>query len=62
MHRQTVTITTRDFPEERHFHLSPDKAKRFAAKIRAAGGTARIGPFQPSAELVANLARAMGTK
>lgn len=57
MNRVTVTITTKAFPETRHFHLSPEKAARFADKIRADGGTASIGPFQPSPELSANLAR-----
>lgn len=56
--RLTVTITTTEHPEPRDFHLSPERAERFAAKVRSEGGTAAIGPFNPSAELLANLQRA----
>lgn len=42
MTRKTVTIVTIDHPYPRHFHLEESKAERFAAKIRAEGGTASV--------------------
>jgi hypothetical protein len=62
MERRTVTITTIDCAEARDFHLSPEKAERFAARIRAEGGTAIIGPFRPSRELVDMIHNAVQTR
>lgn len=55
--RVTVYITTPDYAPEREFHLFEDQAERFAAKVRADGGTARIGPFKIGAELFKMLTR-----
>jgi hypothetical protein len=37
--RKTVTITTPDNPKPRKFHLEEAKAKMFADKVTADGGT-----------------------
>lgn len=57
MTRKTVTITTADCPERRDFHLDESRADRFAARIRAEGGTAVVGPFKMGAELQAILSK-----
>ena len=59
MTRKTVTITTADCPELRDFHLDESRADRFAARIRAEGGTAVVGPFKMSAELRTMLEHAL---
>ena len=56
--RVTVKLKYPDETTERHFHLSPEKAERFAAKARDEGAAARIVPFEMGAELRAMLARA----
>jgi hypothetical protein len=53
--RKTVTIVTADCPEPREFHLEETKAERFAAKVRAEGGIAMIGPFKMSDALCSML-------
>lgn len=56
MPRVTVSITTLDYPAVRQFHLSPEKAERFAARVRAEGGSAQISnAFEPSSELASML-------
>jgi hypothetical protein len=58
--RRTGTATTPDNPEPRQFHLEEAKAKTFAAKVIADGGTAAIGPFEPSRALRASRAMVPG--
>lgn len=53
--RVTVKITTVDYPAVRDFHLHSSKAEAFAAKVRAEGGTAIIGPLTLSDGLSAML-------
>ena len=55
--RKTVTIRMPG-EEPRYFHLAEDKARRFAADIRAKGGAAEIGPFRMDASLRSVLERA----
>lgn len=55
MIRNTVTITTLDNPEPRQFHIEQAKAERFAAKIRADGGTAIVSTLGIGAALAARL-------
>jgi hypothetical protein len=43
--RQTVTIQMPGETSTRAFHLEAAKAERFAAKVRAEGGKAEIGPL-----------------
>lgn len=43
--RQTVTILMPGETATRAFHLEVTKAERFAAKVRAEGGKAEIGPL-----------------
>jgi hypothetical protein len=45
MIRKTVTFRMPDEVEPRCFHLHADKADRFAAKVRAEGGVATVGPL-----------------
>jgi hypothetical protein len=45
MTRETVTILMPGETETRAFHLEAAKAERFAAKVRADGGKAEIGPL-----------------
>jgi hypothetical protein len=58
MNRKTVTIVTLDCPQPRDFHLEESRAERFAARVRAEGGTADVGPFKVSAEQRAVLSQA----
>ena len=56
--RVTVKLKYPGETTERDFHLSPEKAERFATKARNEGAAARIVPFEMSAELRAMLGRA----
>ena len=58
MMRKTVKFTTPDHPQERAFHLHADKAERFAAKVIADGGTAKIVPLELGSDLCALLRNA----
>lgn len=57
MSRLTVTIQMPDESSARRFHLESGKAERFAAKVRADGGEAVIGPLAIGAETAELLAR-----
>jgi hypothetical protein len=45
MTRKTVTILLPGETETRAFHLEAAKADKFAAKVRADGGKAEVGPL-----------------
>jgi hypothetical protein len=57
MARKTVTILMPDETETRAFHLEASKAERFAAKVRADGGKAEIGPLAIGDQTAALLGR-----
>jgi hypothetical protein len=58
MARKTVTIRMPDEEAPRSFHLHEEKAERFAAKVRAEGGIATIGPLTLGEDLSGMLIRA----
>lgn len=58
MTRKTVTVSRPGNRAPQTFHLSEDRAERFAAKMQAKGATVTVGRFAPSPELVATLRRA----
>lgn len=55
---RTVVIKMPDDTSPRDFHIAEHKVARFVAKIKAEGGTAKVGPYSPSADLLAMLTKA----
>jgi hypothetical protein len=58
MSRRTGTIVTSDYRLPRHFNLEEDKARRFATRVRAQGGTATVGALVLGPDLRKVLSRA----
>lgn len=58
MTRKTVKIKMPRDSAERDFHIDETKVEKFVARVIADGGTARVVPFEMSADLVAMLTKA----